>query len=245
MTMKLKIEKQKGWTEAIIDDDCGYEKFYTSADLLEKNFNLTFTKKLDDFDTLYWDFEYLGSKLTLHYNIYLGVSVFPTEFKNATQTDNEQVAELGALLFEKLFELDWSDFESGKTIGTKGSESGTIIKDIENSNGARVTLEKECGNIPFAITLGIYGLMFHTHYESELKTAHEYIENTKFRINKILDLYETPKDKQDEYWQSKHDRRINELAEMNETLITEEEKPAANSTLPKAGRSWWQKLFGS
>lgn len=243
--MKLKIEIQKGWTEAIIDDDCGYEKFYTCADLLEKNFNLTFTKKLDDFDTLYWDFEYLGSKLTLHYNIYLGVSVFPTEFKNATQTDNEQGAELGALLFEKLLELDWSDFESGKTIGTKGSESGTIIKDIENSNGARVTLEKECGNIPFAITLGIYGLMFHTHYESNLKTAHEYVENTKFRINKIFDLYVTPEDKRDESWQSKHDKQINELAEMTEITMTKEAKPAANSTLPKARRSWWQQLFDS
>lgn len=243
--MKLKVEKQKGWTEAIIDDDCGYEKFYKSADLLEKNFNLTFTKKRDDFDTLFWDFKYLGSKLTLHYNIYLGVSVFPTEFKDATQTDNEHVAKLGALLFEKLFGLAWSDFEDGKTIGTIGSESGTIIKDVENSNGARVTLEKVCGDIPFAITIGIYGLLFHTHYESDLTTAHEYIENTKFRINKIFDLYETPKDKQDEHWRSKHDRQIYELAEMNETTITSEEKPAASSTLPKAGRSWWQKLFGS
>lgn len=102
----MKIEIHKGWTEAIIDDDCGYEKFYKCAHLLEKNFNLIFTQKLDDFDTLYWDFEYLGSKLTLHYNIYLGISVFPTELKNATQKDNENVSRLGVLLFEKLLEFD-------------------------------------------------------------------------------------------------------------------------------------------
>ena len=63
------------------------------------------------------------------------------------------------------------DFENGETIGTKGCESGTIIHDIENSNGARITLEKECGSIPFVITIGIYGLMFHTHYESELEKS--------------------------------------------------------------------------
>ena len=105
-----------------------------------------------------------------------------------------------------------------------------------------MTLEKECGNIPFAITLGIYGLTFHTHYESDLKTAYEYIKNTKFRINKIFDLYVTTEDKRDETWQSKHDKQINELTEIT---ITEEAKPAPNSTLPKAGRSWWQKLLGS
>lgn len=242
--MKPKLEIDKGWTEAIFDDDCEFEKFYSVADVLSNNFNLTFSNKLNEFDTLYWDFEYKGSELVLHYNIYLGISIFPKAFKSATETDNLSVVEISTLLFQKLIDLDWSDFEGGKTIGTKGSESGTIITDIENSNGARVTLEKDCGNIPFAITIGIYGLMFHTHFESNLKIAEEYIMDTKFRINKIFDLYDVPEEKRSEFWQTKHERQINELAEMTEATITEE-KPAANSTLPKAGRSWWQKLFGS
>lgn len=242
--MKPKLETDKGWTEAIIDDDCEFEKFYSVADVLSNYFNLTFSNKLNDFDTLYWDFEYKGTELVLHYNIYLGVSIFPKAFKSATEADNLSVVEISTSLFQKLIDLDWSDFEGGKTIGTRGSESGTIITDIENSNGARVTLEEDCGNIPFAITIGIYGLMFHTHFESDLKLAEEYIIDSKFRINKIFDLYDVPEEKRSEFWQTKHERQINELAEMTEATITEE-KPAANSTLPKAGRSWWQKLFGS
>ncbi len=242
--MKPKLETDKGWTEAIIDNDCEFEKFYSVAGVLSNYFNLTFSNRLNDLDTLYWDFEYKGNELVLHYNIYLGISIFPKAFKSATETDNLSVVEISTLLFQKLIDLDWSDFEGGKTIGTKGSESGTIITDIENANGARVTLEKDCGNIPFAITIGIYGLMFHTHFESDLKIAEEYIIDSKFRINKIFDLYDVPEEKRSEFWQTKHDRQINELAEMTETTITEE-KPAANSTLPKAGRSLWQKLFGS
>jgi len=224
--MKPKLETDKGWTEAIIDDDCEFEKFYSVADVLSNSFNLTFSNKLNDFDTLHWDFEYKGNELVLHYNSYLGISIFPKAFKSATETDNLSVVEISTLLFQKLIDLDWSDFEGGKTIGTKGSESGTIITDIENSNGARVTLEKDCGNIPFAITIGIYGLMFHTHFESDLKIVEEYIIDSKFRINKIFDLYDVPEEKRSEFWQTKHEKKIYELAEM--TIITEE-KPAANS----------------
>jgi hypothetical protein len=242
--MKPKIETEKGWTEAIIDNDCEFSKFYIVADLLLSEFNLTFSNKLNDFDTLCWDFEYKGNYLVLHYNIYVGISIFPREFKSASQTDNESVVEISTLLFQKLFNLDWSEFENGKTMGTKGSESGTIILDIENSNGARITLEKECGNIPFTITLGIYGIMFHTHFESELEKANEYVTQTKYRVNKIFELYDVSEDKRDDYWYSKHDKKINELAEMTEMSVTEE-KPAANSTLPKAGLKWWQKLFSN
>jgi hypothetical protein len=240
--MKLKIETEKGWTEAIIDDNCESNKFYKVADLLSSEFNLAFSNKLNDFDRLYWDFEYKGNNLVLHYNIYLGISIFPRAFKSATQKENESVLEISTLLFQKLFDLGWSDFENGKTIGTKGSESGTIVLDIENSNGARITLEKECGSIPFAITIGIYGLMFHTHFESELEKANEYVAETKYRVNKIFDLYDVPDDKREEYWHLKHDKKINELAEMSETPSTEE-KTAANSTLPKVGLKWWQKFF--
>lgn len=243
-TIKPKIETEKGWTEAIIYDDCEFSKVYAIADLLSNDFKITFSNKLNDFDTLYWDFEYKGSNLVLYYNMYLGISISPKAFKSATQTDNESVVEISTLLFQRLFDLDWSDFKNGKTIGTKGSERGTIIHDIENSNGARISLEKECGSIPFAITIGIYGLMFHTHFESDLEVAKKYVIKSKFKINKIFDLYDVPEEKRSTFWQTKHDRQINEFVEMTETTITQE-KPAANNILQKAGRTWWQKLFNS
>jgi hypothetical protein len=240
--MKPKLETEKGWTEAIIDDDCEFSKFYTIANLITSEFHLTFSNKLDDFDTLYWDFKYKGNALVLHYNIYLGVSLFPRAFKSAT--DNESVEEFSNLLFQKLIDLGWSNFDNGKAIGTKGSESGTIIHDIENSNGARITLEKECGNIPYAITIGIYGLMFHTHFESDIEKANEYVALAKYRINKIFDLYGIVEDKRDGHWHSKHDKKIYELAEMTEIPIAEK-KPAPVIAFPKARPKWWKKLFNS
>ena len=56
----------------------------------------------------------------------------------------------------------WKPFEEGRSIGTNGSEQGTIILDDEHSDGARITLEKECRGTPFAVTCGVYGWMVHT-----------------------------------------------------------------------------------
>jgi hypothetical protein len=63
--MNSKIETNKVRTEVIIDDDCGYEKFYKVADIIKNSFKLEFTEKLDDFDTLYWDFTYKESTLPI------------------------------------------------------------------------------------------------------------------------------------------------------------------------------------
>ncbi|MAW97055.1 MULTISPECIES: hypothetical protein [unclassified Leeuwenhoekiella] len=59
-------------------------------------------------------------------------------------------------------EYKWNPFDQGNSIGTIGSEDGKILKDEENSFGARITLEENGSIAPFSITIGIYGLMFHT-----------------------------------------------------------------------------------
>ncbi len=100
--MGILIEKEKGWTEAILDSNCGYDKFYAVAEIMQKDLQLNFISKLNDFDSLYWDFDFEGSDLTLHYNIYLGVSILPQAFTSASPEDNKKVIELGMLLFDKL-----------------------------------------------------------------------------------------------------------------------------------------------
>src|SRR5690606_34632404 len=159
--MTFQTETSKGWTEAIIDNDCEFYKFEKVASLLKTKLNLVFAEQLNDFDTYYWDFVYDNSNLCLHYNIYLGVSIFPKLFKEAGNVDNENVIKVATALMTQLEDYNWIPFDNSKTIGTKGSEGGIIIEDLENIDGARITLEKDCGNIPFAVTLGIYGLMFH------------------------------------------------------------------------------------
>jgi hypothetical protein len=44
---------------------------------------------MDDFDSLMWDFNYKGLALTLHYNIYTGISVYPRKFRNAVKKENK------------------------------------------------------------------------------------------------------------------------------------------------------------
>lgn len=215
--MTFQTDTSKGWTEAIMDSDCGAYKFVKVASVLRIKLNLTFAKQVNDFDNYYWDFVYDVSSLCLHYNIYLGVSIFPKQFKNATNVDNENVIKVATALMTQLVEYNWIPFDNSKTIGTKGNEGGIIIEDLENIDGARITLEKDCGNIPFAVTIGIYGLMFHTHFDSDLYNANLFVKYSKGKINRVFEMYQLPEESRTQLWQSNHDKIIEELAEMTNT----------------------------
>jgi hypothetical protein len=60
--------------------------------------------------------------------------------------------------------MGWLVFDNGGTIAQRGSEQGVVIRDDENEDGARITLERDCKNAPFSITCGIYGSFFHTRF---------------------------------------------------------------------------------
>jgi len=100
------INIEKGWTEVTINSNCEFNDFYAIADVLKKIFNITFNQKLNDFNsTTYYDFEYKGSKLMIHYNIYLGISIFPKALKNVTVNDNDMVIEISTLLIKELTDI--------------------------------------------------------------------------------------------------------------------------------------------
>ena len=98
----LQVSFEKGWHEAIIDDNCGFDKSYAAARILEQELNIVFINKLDGFDTLYWDFKVNGNLLTLHYQVFFGLSVYPTKLKDASDSENKKVLEIGEVLFGKL-----------------------------------------------------------------------------------------------------------------------------------------------
>ena len=100
--MNLTLRNDYGCTEAVIDENCGFDKFYGIAGLLTEKLQVHFTNKIDDLDTSYWDFNYNGHKLTLHYNIYDGVSILPVRLKNAVAKDNEAIKELARVLEDHL-----------------------------------------------------------------------------------------------------------------------------------------------
>ena len=82
----------------------------------------------------------------------------------------------------------WRPFESGKTIGSNGSESGSIIRDEEHELGARITLESGTTVAPFAITCGVYGWMFHTRFFSSESEAMESFDSMKDSLAVILEM---------------------------------------------------------
>ena len=96
--MNLSLRNDIGCTEAVLSENCGFDQFYSIADVMAEQANISFTNKIDDTQTSYWDFQYNGHKLTLHYNVQNGVSIFPRKMKDALSTDNEAVAELATVL---------------------------------------------------------------------------------------------------------------------------------------------------
>lgn len=100
--MSLTLRTDFGCTEAIIDDDCGLKRFYEVANILSDDLDIKFITKMDDFDSLMWDFNYKGHTLTLHYNIYTGISIYPRKFREAVRRDNEAVVEVARFLEGKL-----------------------------------------------------------------------------------------------------------------------------------------------
>jgi hypothetical protein len=101
--MSMTLRTDFGCTEAIIDDDCGLKRFYEVANLLVDQLRIRFTNKQDDFDTVTWNFLYKGLLLTLHYNIYTGISIYPNKTSEAKRKDNDAVVEVAKFLESKLF----------------------------------------------------------------------------------------------------------------------------------------------
>lgn len=83
----------------------------------------------------------------------------------------------------------WHEFEFGQTIDQPGSEQGVILQDDEHVLGARITLERlERRAIKFAITCGLYGWFFHTHYCSgEEEARHDFFQ-MKAELERMADL---------------------------------------------------------
>ncbi|OQP64898.1 hypothetical protein A3860_19295 [Niastella vici] len=100
--MSLTLRTDFGCTEAIIDDDCGLKRFYEVANILLDDLKIRFSNKQDDFDTLTWNFTYKGHILTLYYNIYTGISIYPNKVKEAPRKDNDAVIEVAKYLETKL-----------------------------------------------------------------------------------------------------------------------------------------------
>lgn len=80
----------------------------------------------------------------------------------------------------------WYSFDEGKTLGTRGSEHGVIVRDEEHAEGARITLEQGGSTAPYAITLGVYSVMMHTHFCGSQEEAEHAYNELKILIERVI-----------------------------------------------------------
>lgn len=101
--MSLTLRTTLGCTEAVLADDGSLNLFYQVAGIINEDLRIKFLNKEDEFDAINWDFKYKGHQLTLHYDIYNGISVHPTRTNAALPKDNLAVVEIARILEGKLF----------------------------------------------------------------------------------------------------------------------------------------------
>lgn len=77
----------------VIDENGSLHQFYNLTNVLSKTRHVRFTGKNDEADNIEWYFKYRGRSLTLQYNIYNGVSIFPQDSKD-TETVNRLLSKL-------------------------------------------------------------------------------------------------------------------------------------------------------
>ena len=82
--------------------------------------------------------------------------------------------------------MGWAAFNDGKSLGTSGSEGGTIRRDDEHDLGARVTLEEGGSVAPWSITCGIYGWMFHTRFFGTQQEGNREFDQMKVGLEEVL-----------------------------------------------------------
>lgn len=105
----MNIDNSNGWTEALIAENCSTDQFLKIAGILQSSLDTFFENKINDTDSIYWDFTYKQTKLTLHYNSFAGVSIFPKSMSNATNMENQVVIDISRLLSNILDKLYYSE----------------------------------------------------------------------------------------------------------------------------------------
>lgn len=96
--------------------------------------------------------------------------------------------------------MPWHVYDCGNTINTNGSENGNIILDEETTLGARITLEKDCVRVLFAITCGIYGFMLHTAFAGTHDEALEKYNAMKKELTEFLKKDDSLNNEDDYVW---------------------------------------------
>lgn len=89
------------YKEVVIVHNCGFDEFYRVADII-KGLSIVFINKLEYTKAAYYDFNYNGVELVLHYNTSLGVTIHPRNLEDASELDNQMVESLATTIIRLL-----------------------------------------------------------------------------------------------------------------------------------------------
>lgn len=107
----------------------------------------------------------------------------------------------------------WKPFDEGRSIRTQGSEDGVILKDEEHNSSARITLETDSKVAPYSITLGIYGLMFHTEFYDSIENAEIDYLSLKGKIERVVSHLTLTGQARDAEWNDTLDRLVEDIVQ--------------------------------
>ncbi|MFY0255703.1 hypothetical protein ACDQ55_17310 [Chitinophaga sp. 30R24] len=95
------INKDNGYLQVVLVDDCDFQLFYELADYAERELNFTFTK-VDDIDSLYYSFKYDAIGFILSYHVYFGIKLEFVDKRNNSQQCEDIMRRLANILLKAL-----------------------------------------------------------------------------------------------------------------------------------------------
>lgn len=85
------IYNEIGFTELRVLDNCEWDEFYFFAGKLKEQLKISYKDKSTGLDSCYWPFDFEECNMMVHYNIYMGISIYPEKGELASELDNQKV----------------------------------------------------------------------------------------------------------------------------------------------------------
>lgn len=98
---------ERKFSEIVLADVPNDKLFLAIADRIVIEFEAEIIEKVNDLDSIYWDFKIGSEIITLHQQIFMGITIFSKELNNASIKANKLVEKIG-------FQLKYTDSQFGK-----------------------------------------------------------------------------------------------------------------------------------
>jgi len=79
----------------------------------------------------------------------------------------------------------WQPYNHGRSIGVRGSEGGTIVRDEEHPQGARMTIKQ--GKDYVSVSCSISGMVDHTRFFKGMKAAEREYSTMQAELAGVMD----------------------------------------------------------